>query len=299
MCELLALEGTERVLEVGTGVRRRGARRARAGRRVRRADPRPGSPARRALDLTGHADVEVRVADDVLGAHDRAPFDAISVAAATDRVPQGPVRPARRRRAAGPADRWSRRPAPRPRRADRTRGPVETLSLACRFVPLVEVSPRRGDRYARPARWTTGRSRRGGRSRADGWMPRSGVVRTGSSSSSSASSARPATSSTSPSTRSCSRSSGSIISPLRSARSSSRSRTTTRGTGCGRSAASEVVLQGLRFLVVSTTALDANLLVLHLLVEAGLGEVVARRSRSCSYAVNFIGNKMWSFRHRR
>ena len=38
-------------------------------------------------------------------------------------------------------------------------------------------------------------------------MPRSGVVRTGSSSSSSASSARPATSSTSPSTRSCSRSS--------------------------------------------------------------------------------------------
>ena len=43
-----------------------------------------------------------------------------------------------------------------------------------------------------------------------------------------------------------------------------------------------VVLQGLRFLVVSTTALGANLLVLHLLVEAGSARSSPRRSRSCS-----------------
>jgi dolichol-phosphate mannosyltransferase len=61
-----------------------------------------------------------------------------------------------------------------------------------------------------------------------------------------------------------------------------------------------VVLQGLRFLVVSTTALGANLLVLHLLVEAGLGEVVAQALAIMLVTpVNFIGNKMWSFRHRR
>jgi len=36
-----------------------------------------------------------------------------------------------------------------------------------------------------------------------------------------------------------------------------------------------VVFQGLRFLVVSTIALGANLLVLHALVQAGLGEVVS------------------------
>ena len=61
-----------------------------------------------------------------------------------------------------------------------------------------------------------------------------------------------------------------------------------------------LVLQGLRFLVVSTTALGANLLVLHLLVEAGLGEVVAQALAIMLVTpVNFIGNKMWSFRHRR
>ena len=37
-----------------------------------------------------------------------------------------------------------------------------------------------------------------------------------------------------------------------------------------------VVFQGLRFLVVSTMALVANLVVLHLLVQAGLGEIVAQ-----------------------
>jgi len=61
-----------------------------------------------------------------------------------------------------------------------------------------------------------------------------------------------------------------------------------------------VVLQGARFLVVSTLALGANLLVLHLLVSAGLGEVVAQAIAIVVVTpVNFVGNKLWSFRHRR
>jgi putative flippase GtrA len=60
-----------------------------------------------------------------------------------------------------------------------------------------------------------------------------------------------------------------------------------------------VVFQGLRFLVVSTIALAANLLVLHLLVQAGLGEVVAQALAIMIVTpVNFVGNKLWSFRHR-
>ena len=61
-----------------------------------------------------------------------------------------------------------------------------------------------------------------------------------------------------------------------------------------------VVLQGARFLVVSTLALAANLLVLHLLVTAGLGEVLAQAIAIVLVTpVNFVGNKLWSFRHRR
>ena len=60
-----------------------------------------------------------------------------------------------------------------------------------------------------------------------------------------------------------------------------------------------VAYQGLRFLVVSTIALGANLLVLHALVQAGLGEVVSQALAIMLVTpVNFVGNKLWSFRHR-
>ena len=60
-----------------------------------------------------------------------------------------------------------------------------------------------------------------------------------------------------------------------------------------------LVLQGLRFFVVSTLALGANLIVLHLLVTAGLGEVIAQAIAIIVVTpVNFVGNKLWSFRHR-
>lgn len=57
-----------------------------------------------------------------------------------------------------------------------------------------------------------------------------------------------------------------------------------------------VAYQGIRFLVVSTVALCANLVVLHLLVTAGLGEVVAQAIAIVLVTpVNFVGNKLWSF----
>jgi dolichol-phosphate mannosyltransferase len=58
-----------------------------------------------------------------------------------------------------------------------------------------------------------------------------------------------------------------------------------------------VAYQGLRFLVVSTVALGANLIVLRLLVdEAGLGKVVAQAIAIVLVTpLNFVGNKLWSF----
>jgi dolichol-phosphate mannosyltransferase len=57
--------------------------------------------------------------------------------------------------------------------------------------------------------------------------------------------------------------------------------------------------QGWRFLVVSTVSLVANLAVLHLLVTAGMGEIVAQASAIVLVTpLNFIGNKLWSFRLR-
>jgi putative flippase GtrA len=60
-----------------------------------------------------------------------------------------------------------------------------------------------------------------------------------------------------------------------------------------------VAYQGLRFLVVSTMALGANLLVLHLLVQSGVGEILAQAIAIVLVTpLNFVGNKLWSFRRR-
>ena len=55
--------------------------------------------------------------------------------------------------------------------------------------------------------------------------------------------------------------------------------------------------QGARFLVVSLLALGANLLCLHILIGFGLGKFVAQAIAIVVVTpVNFIGNKLWSFR---
>jgi putative flippase GtrA len=57
-----------------------------------------------------------------------------------------------------------------------------------------------------------------------------------------------------------------------------------------------VAYQGARFLVVSTLALGANLVVLELLVRAGLPAIAAQAIAIVLVTpVNFIGNKLWSF----
>ena len=58
-----------------------------------------------------------------------------------------------------------------------------------------------------------------------------------------------------------------------------------------------VAYQGLRFLIVSTIALGANLLILRLLVEElDLGKVVAQAIAIVLVTpLNFVGNKLWSF----
>jgi putative flippase GtrA len=58
-----------------------------------------------------------------------------------------------------------------------------------------------------------------------------------------------------------------------------------------------VAYQGMRFFVVSVVALGANLLVLQLLVSAGLGKVAAQAIAIVLVTpLNFVGNKLWSFR---
>ena len=57
-----------------------------------------------------------------------------------------------------------------------------------------------------------------------------------------------------------------------------------------------VAYQGMRFFVVSTAALLANLAVLEALVTIGLGEFVAQAIAIVLVTpVNFVGNKLWSF----
>lgn len=58
-----------------------------------------------------------------------------------------------------------------------------------------------------------------------------------------------------------------------------------------------VAAQGMRFFVVSLASLGANLLVLHLLISAGTGKLVAQAIAIVLVTpLNFIGNKLWSFR---
>jgi putative flippase GtrA len=60
-----------------------------------------------------------------------------------------------------------------------------------------------------------------------------------------------------------------------------------------------VAYQGMRFFIVSLIALAANLAVLHFLVALGMGKIVAQAiAIVLVMPVNFVGNKLWSFRRR-
>lgn len=60
-----------------------------------------------------------------------------------------------------------------------------------------------------------------------------------------------------------------------------------------------VASQGTRFFIVSLASLGANLLVLHLLITAGAGKFVGQAIAIVLVTpLNFVGNKLWSFKHR-
>ena len=138
MCELLHVAETDRVLDVGTGsgyaaaVLDELAATVVSVERVASLAEHAG----RALSETGHAGVEVVVADGAQGVPARAPFDAISVAAATPAIP-----PALYDQLA-PGGRMvlplgGRRGQHLVCVLRTDDGPKVTESLGCRFVPLV------------------------------------------------------------------------------------------------------------------------------------------------------------------
>jgi putative flippase GtrA len=61
-----------------------------------------------------------------------------------------------------------------------------------------------------------------------------------------------------------------------------------------------VAYQGMRFLVVAVLALAANLVALEVLIALGLGAVTAQAIAIVLVTpVNFVGNKLWTFRRKR
>jgi putative flippase GtrA len=58
-----------------------------------------------------------------------------------------------------------------------------------------------------------------------------------------------------------------------------------------------VAAQGMRFFIVSLASLGANLLVLDVLISVGAGKLVGQAIAIVLVTpLNFIGNKLWSFR---
>ena len=90
MCELLALEGDERVLDVGTGSGYHAAVLARLAAHVWSVERHPGLSERAASNLAaaGAANVTLIVGDGARGHPAAAPYDAVNVAAAMDEVPE-------------------------------------------------------------------------------------------------------------------------------------------------------------------------------------------------------------------
>jgi protein-L-isoaspartate(D-aspartate) O-methyltransferase len=138
MCEELRLTGEERVLDVGTGSGYQVAVLAELAAEVVGIErvPELAEQARAALAAAGYPDVEVHVGDGTLGLPERAPFDAIVVAAAAPRPPAALVAQL------APAGRLvvpvgSRRDQ-RLEVVIRTESGSEVVrSVPCRFVPLV------------------------------------------------------------------------------------------------------------------------------------------------------------------
>ena len=138
ICEELRLTGSERVLDVGTGSGYQAAVLAELSAEVvgieRIAEL--ASEARANLVAAGYPSVEVHVGDGTLGLPERAPFDAIAVAAAAPRPPAALVAQlAPEGRLVVPVG--SRRDQRLEVVLRTEQGPQVVRSVPCRFVPLV------------------------------------------------------------------------------------------------------------------------------------------------------------------
>jgi protein-L-isoaspartate(D-aspartate) O-methyltransferase len=138
ICEALALTGRERVLDVGTGSGYQAAVLAELVAEVDTIErlPELAERARESLRAAGYDRVRVHVGDGTRGLADRAPFDAIAVAAAAPELPKALYEQLEPRgRLVVPV---GRRGVQRLEVVVRSpEGPAIVRSVPCRFVPLV------------------------------------------------------------------------------------------------------------------------------------------------------------------
>ena len=138
ICEVLALHGEERVLDVGSGSGYQAAVIAELASEVDTIEriPELAELARANLARAGYEDVRVHVGDGTRGLPERAPFSAIAVAAAAPRFPQTLYEQLEPRgRLVVPVGRHGIQ------RLEvivhSPEGPAVLKSVPCRFVPLV------------------------------------------------------------------------------------------------------------------------------------------------------------------
>jgi protein-L-isoaspartate(D-aspartate) O-methyltransferase len=138
ICSALALQGEERVLDVGTGSGYQAAVLAELAAEVDTIErlPELAEQARRNLQSAGYGHVRVHVGDGSRGLPERAPFDAIAVAAAAPGLPRtlyDQLKP-RGRLAVPVGERGVQQLEVVVRSPE---GPAVVHSVPCRFVPLV------------------------------------------------------------------------------------------------------------------------------------------------------------------
>jgi protein-L-isoaspartate(D-aspartate) O-methyltransferase len=138
ICEALALRGPEHVLDVGTGSGYQAAVLAELAAEVDTIErlPELAELARANLAAAGYDRVRVHVGDGTRGLPERAPFDAIAVAAAAPRFPQTLYEQLEPRgRLVVPVGRYGIQQLEVIVRSPE--GPAVIRSVPCRFVPLV------------------------------------------------------------------------------------------------------------------------------------------------------------------
>jgi protein-L-isoaspartate(D-aspartate) O-methyltransferase len=138
ICSLLGLAGDEHVLDVGTGSGYQAAVLAELASEVTTIErvPELHGWARAALAEAGYERVDARLGDGSLGVPERAPFDAIAVAAAAPTVPPALYEQLDQdgRLVVPRGSRWGQELVQVVRTPG---GPVERASVPCRFVPLL------------------------------------------------------------------------------------------------------------------------------------------------------------------